>query len=244
MLKLFQHIERPTLNIESIGCYDPYADLQDNIRKPQKFYVASLDYKINSLFGISNKVIYIPILFENDSEIKSIFSYYDSLYFRITWPVHYTYLEKHPFDLYHISEFINIEKIYKQSLASTKKLPYINIQFIIKYNNINIALYSKKWSYYTYDNFEGFTVDRFIKIVSHYANNDDNIIKDFQRNIKDAPIFNTYNAYIENENKTICVDTLNAMIKYINDYTDRKKKESDLIDSYYTKKSYKLVEKN
>ena len=42
---LFQHIEQPTLNIESIGCYDPYADLRDSIRKPKKFYVASLDLK-------------------------------------------------------------------------------------------------------------------------------------------------------------------------------------------------------
>ena len=46
------------------------------------------------------------------------------------------------------------------------------------------------------------------------------------------------------ENNTICVDTLNSVIKQIDAYTDRKKKESDLIDSYYSKKSYKLVEEN
>jgi len=241
MLKLFQHIEQPTLNIESIGCYDPYADLQDNIRKPQKFYVAGLDYKINSLFGTTNKAVYIPILFENESEIKSIFSHYDDLYFRIIWPVHYTYLEKHSFNLYHISEFVNIDKIYRNATAS-KHLPYIEIQFVIKYNNIDIVLQNKKWSYYTYDNFEGFRTNHF-NINSLYVN-DNNIIKDFQTNIKGAPIFNTYNAYIENDNKTICVSTLNAVIKHIDEYTDRKKKESDLIDSYYTKKSYKLVEEN
>ena len=64
MKNIFQHIEQPTLNIESIGCYDPYAELQDNICKPQKFYVASLDYKINSLFGTTNKAVYIPILYK------------------------------------------------------------------------------------------------------------------------------------------------------------------------------------
>lgn len=122
-------------------------------------------------------------------------------------------------------------------------LPYrIEIQFIIKYNNIDIVLQNKRWTYYAYDGFEGFKTEHF-DINSLYANNN-NIIKDFQTNIKDAPIFNTYNAYIENGNKTICVDTLNAAIKHIDEYTNRKKKESDLIDSYYTKKSYKLVEEN
>ena len=72
--------------------------------------------------------------------------------------------------------------------------------------------------------------------------NDNNIIKDFQGDLKNAPIFDTYNACIENN--TICVDTLNSVIKHIDAYTDRKKKESDLIDSYYSKKSYKLVEEN
>lgn len=243
MLNIFKsHIEQPTLNIESIGCYDPYADLQDNIRKPQKFYVASLDYKINSLFGTNNKVVYIPILFEKESEIKSIFSHYDGLYFRIVWPVHYTYLEKHSFNLYHISEFVNIDKIYKNTMASIDLPYYIEIQFIIKYNNIDITLHNKKWTYCTYDSFEGFRTEHF-DINSLYAN-DNNIIKDFQHNIKGAPVFNTYEAYIENGNKTICVSTLNTAIKHIDEYTDRKKKELDLIDSYYSKKSYKLVEEN
>lgn len=238
MLKLFQHIEQPTLNIESIGCYDPYADLQDNIRKPQKFYVASLDYKINSLFGTSNKVVYIPILFDNDSEIKSIFSHYDDLYFGIIWPVHYT--ENRSFNLYHISEFVNIDKIYKNTV-SPANLPYcIEIQFIIKYNNINIKLCNRKWIYYSFDVFSGFRTEDF-DINSLYAN-DNNIIKDFQRNIKGAPVFNVYEAYIENT--TISYGILNNVIKRIDEYTDRKKKESDLIDSYYTKKSYKLVEEN
>jgi len=236
MKNIFQHIEQPTLNIESIGCYDPYADLQDNIRKPQKFYVASLDYKINSLFGTTNKVVYIPILFENESEIKSIFSHYDDLYFRLVWN---TYIDKCPFKLYHISEFVNIDKIYRNILNGQYR---IEIQFIIKYNNIDITLQNKKWTYYAYDSFEGFKTYYF-DINSLYDNNN-NIIKDFQTNIKDAPVFNTYNAYIENDNKTICVDTLTAVIKRIDEYTDRKKKESDLIDSYYTKKSYKLVEEN
>ena len=236
---LFQHIEQPTLNIESIGCYDPYADLQDSIRKPKKFYVASLDYKINSLFGNTNKVVYIPILFEKESEIKTIFSHYDDLYFRLIWPVHYTYEDKHPFKLYHISEYINIDKIYK-NIPNVNGLCFIEIQFLIKYNNIDIVLQNKKWVRYTYNIFEGFRTE-FFDVNSLYAN-DNNIIKNFQYKQKNAPIFDTYNACIENN--TICVDTLNSVIKQIDAYTDRKKKESDLIDSYYSKKSYKLVEEN
>ena len=112
MKNIFRHIEQPTLNIESIGCYDPYADLRDSIRKPKKFYVASLDYKINSLFGTTNKVVYIPILFEKESEIKTIFSHYDDLYFRTIWPVHYTYEDKHPFKLYHICSIILLGDYY------------------------------------------------------------------------------------------------------------------------------------
>ena len=236
---LFQHIEQPTLNIESIGCYDPYADLRDCIRKPKKFYVASLDYKINSLFGTSNKVVYIPILFEKESEIKTIFSHYDDLYFRIIWPVHYTYKDKHPFKLYHISEYVNIDKIYR-NIPNVNGLCFIEIQFIIKYNNIDIVLQNKKWVRYTYNIFEGFRTE-FFDVNSLYGN-DNNIIKDFQCDLKKAPIFDTYNACIENN--TICVDILNSVIKQIDAYTDRKKKESDLIDSYYSKKSYKLVEEN
>ena len=239
MKNIFRHIEQPTLNIESIGCYDPYAELQDNIRKPQKFYVASLDYKINSLFGTTNKVVYIPILFEKESEIKSIFSYYDDLYFRIVWPDHYTYTDKYQFKLYHISEYVNIDKIYRNILNGQN---YIEIQFIIKYNNIDIVLQNKKWTYYTYNSFDGFRTDHF-DIESLYAN-DNNIIKDFQTNIIGSPVFNTYNAYIENDNKTICVGKLNFAIKDIDEYINRKKKESDLIDSYDAKKSYKLVEEN
>lgn len=237
MLSIFQHIEQPTLNIESIGCYDPYADLRDSIRKPKKFYVASLDYKINSLFGTTNKVVYIPILFENETEIKSIFSHYDDLYFRTIWPVHYTYEEKHPFKLYHISEYVNIDKIYRNILSGQYR---IEIQFLIKYNNIDIILQNKKWVRYTYNIFAGFRTEHF-DINSLYGN-DNNIIKDFQCNLKNAPIFDTYNTCIENN--TICVDTWNAVNKHIDTYTDKKKKESDLIDSYYTKKSYKLVEEN
>lgn len=237
MLSIFQHIEQPTLNIESIGCYDPYADLRDSIRKPKKFYVASLDYKINSLFGTTNKVVYIPILFENETEIKSIFSHYDDLYFRTIWPVHYTYEDKHPFKLYHISEYVNIDKIYKNIPNGQYR---IEIQFLIKYNNIDIILQNKKWVRYTYNIFAGFRTEHF-DINSLYGN-DNNIIKDFQCNLKNAPIFDTYNACIENN--TICVDTWNAVNKHIDTYTDKKKKESDLIDSYYSKKSYKLVEEN
>lgn len=239
MKNIFQYIEQPTLNIESIGCYDPYADLRDSIRKPKKFYVASLDYKINSLFGNTNKVVYIPILFEKESEIKMIFSHYDDLYFRTIWPVHYTYEDKHPFKLYHISEYVNIDKIYR-NIPNVNGLCFIEIQFVIKYNNIDIVLQNKKWVRYTYNIFAGFRTE-FFDINSLYAN-DNNIIKDFQSDLKNAPIFNTYNACIENN--TICVDTLNAVIKNIDAYTDRKKKESDLIDSYYSKKSYKLVEEN
>ena len=239
MKKLFQHIEQPTLNIESIGCYDPYADLRDSIRKPKKFYVASLDYKINSLFGTTNKVVYIPILFEKESEIKSIFSHYDDLYFRIIWPLHYTYADKHPFKLYHVSEYINIDKIYR-NIPNVNGLCFIEIQFLIKYNNVDIILQNKKWSYYTYDSFAGFRTEHF-DINSLYSN-ENNIIKEFQCNLKNAPIFNTYNTCIENN--TISVNTLNDVIKHIDAYTERKKKESDLIDSYYSKKSYKLVEEN
>ena len=237
MKNIFQHIEQPTLNIESIGCYDLYADLRDGIRKPQKFYVASLDYKINSLFRTTNKVVYIPILFEKESEIKSIFSHYDNLYFRIVWPVHYTYEDKHPFKLYHISEYVNIDKIYKNIPNGQYR---IEIQFLIKYNNVDIILQNKKWARYTYNIFEGFRTE-FFDVNSLYGN-ENNIIKDFQCNLKNAPIFNTYIACIENN--TICVDTWNAVNKHVDAYTDRKKKESDLIDSYYSKKSYKLVEEN
>ena len=236
---LVQHNEQPTLNIESIECYDPYADLRDSIREPKKIYVASLDYKINSLFRTTNKVVYIPILFEKESEIKSIFSHYDNLYFRIVWPVHYTYEDKHPFKLYHISEYINIDKIYK-NIPNVNGLCFIEIQFVIKYNNIDIILKNKNWTYCTYDSFAGFRTE-FFDVNSLYGN-DNNIIKDFQCDLKNAPIFNTYNACIENN--TICVDTLNSVIKQIDAYTDRKKKESDLINSYYSKKSYKLVEEN
>ena len=237
MKNIFQHIEQPTLNIESIGCYDPYAELQDNIRKLQKLYAVSLDYKINSLFGTTNKVVYIPILFEKESEIKSIFSHYDDLYFRIVWPDHYTYTDKYQFKLYHISEYVNIDKIYKIIPNGQYR---IEIQFLIKYNNIDIILQNKKWLRYTYNIFEGFRTE-FFDVNSLYAN-DNNIIKDFQCDLKNAPIFDIYNACIENN--TICVDTLNSVIKQIDAYTDRKKKESDLIDSYYSKKSYKLVEEN
>ena len=146
MHSVFRHIEQPNLNIESIGCYNPYADLQDNIRKPQKLYAVSLDYKINSLFGTTNKVIYIPILFEKESEIKSIFSHYNDLYFRIVWPDHYTYTVKHPFKLYHISEYINIDKIYRNILNGQN---CIEIQFVIKYKvfflfNYNHLFYINK----------------------------------------------------------------------------------------------------
>ena len=234
MLNIFQHIEQPTLNIESIGCYNPYADLQKEFREPKKVYVASLDYKINSLFGTSNKVVYIPIMFENENEIKLIFSHYDNLYFRI---VEHTYSQKHYFNEYHISELINIDKIYKKTLSSIDYHIYrIEIQFLIKYHNYNIELYNRDH----YNNrFDGFRLKDF-DINSLYEDDENSIINLFQKEKHNVPIFEIY--YLSYPTKT--TELLSDIIQQIDKIIEYKQKEKEMVDSYYSKKSYKLVEEN
>lgn len=233
MLSLFRHIEQPILNIESIGCYDPYADLQKDIREPKKVYVASLDYKINSLFGTSNKAVYIPIMFENENELKLIFSHYDNLYFRII--DHKSYSEKHYFNEYHISELINIDKIYKKTLSSIDYKPYrIEIQFLIKYYNYNIELYNRD---HYYNRFDGFRIDDF-DVNSLYEDSENPIINLFQKEKHHIPIFEIY--YLNYPTNT--TKSLSEIIQNIDKIIEYKQKEKDLVDSYYSKKSYKLVE--
>ena len=233
MLNIFRHIEQPTLNIESIGCYDPYADLQKKFREPKKVYVASLDYKINSLFGTYNKAVYIPIMFEDENDIKSIFSHYDNLYFRII--VHMTYSEKHYYNEYHISELININKIYKKTLSSIDYHLYrIEIQFLIKYHNYNIELYNRDRYY---NRFNGFRTDNF-DVNSLYENNENSIINLFQKEKQNVPIFEIY--YLNYPTTT--TGSLSEIIQYIDTLLEYKQKEKELVDSYYSKKSYKLVE--
>ena len=231
MHNIFRHIEQPTLNIESIGCYNPYADLQKEFREPKKVYVASLDYKINSLFGTSNKVVYIPIMFENENEIKLIFSHYDNLYFRI---MEHSYSERHYFNEYHISELINIDKIYKKTLPFFNYKCRVEIQFFIKYHNYNIELYSKD---HYYNRFNGFDIDDF-DVNSLYEDSENPIINLFQKEKHNVPIFEIY--YLDYPTKT--TESLSEIIQYIDTLLEYKQKEKELVDSYYSKKSYKLVE--
>ena len=233
MLKVFRHIEQPTLNIESIGCYNPYAELQKEIREPKKVYVASLDYKIKSLFGTSNKVVYIPIMFENENDIKLLFSHYDNLYFRII--THMSYSEKYYYNEYHISKLINIDKIYKKTLSSINYKPYrIEIQLLIKYHNYNIELYSRD---HYYNRFQGFSIDEF-DVNSLYTNNKNPIINLFQKEKLHVPIFDIYS--LRHLSKT--GESLLEILQYIDTLLEYKRKEKELVDSYYSKKSYKLVE--
>ena len=234
MINLFRHIEQPTLNIESIGCYDPYADLQKKFREPKKVYVASLDYKINSLFGTYNKAVYIPIMFEDENDIKLIFSHYDNLYFRII--AHMTYSEKHYYNEYHISELINIDKIYKKTLSSIDRPYRIEIQFLIKYHNYNIELYNRD---HYYNRFNGFSIDGF-DVNSLYEDDENSIINLFQKEKHNVPIFEIY--YLSYPTKTTA--SLPEIIQYLDTLLEYKQKEKELVDSYYSKKSYKLVEEN
>ena len=231
MINIFRYIEQPTLNIESIGCYNPYADLQKEIREPKKVYVASLNYKIKSLFGTSNKAVYIPIMFENEDEIKLIFSHYDNLYFRI---IEHTYFDKKCFKEYHISKLINIDKIYKKTLSSFNYKYKLEIQFFIKYHNYNIELYNRD---HYYNRFKGFTINNF-DINSLYEDSENHIINLFQKEKNNVPIFDIY--YLNYPIKT--GESLSEILQYIDTLLEYKQKEKELVDSYYSKKSYKLVE--
>lgn len=84
----------------------------------KQFFVGSFEYNVTSIFKNYSKKIYLPILFSKDnvSALKELLEYYDNLKFKLTFIDKYkkAYTKK-----YHISEFINFDKIFK---AEYKKI--------------------------------------------------------------------------------------------------------------------------
>lgn len=237
-----QNIDIPNLNIESFGVYWKTRDW-DSIEHFSKYYIASLEYHVKTLFGGYNKVVYLPLLFFDEDEIKSIMSHYSDIYFIIRFK--YGYSSTHYSDLYHISNFIDFEKIYKNELEAMESKPCAHgIDFVIRdYKGYDIVI---NGSYPTLefiysDNYACSPAD--IEFL-YSKNNDKDCISLIKENYRKFPKIASYSIKNDNNehNQIYNTDKFDKMIKHIdkiyNEYKERKNK----LDSMYSKKSFRLVE--
>lgn len=244
-MNMFKTIETPILNIESFGLElkDNYDTRRGN-KKFVKCYIPSLEYNIKSLFGNSTKQIYIPLIFENETEIKGIMKYYSDMYFIIS--ILYGYDNTHYSDAYPISEYYNIDEILekerKEINKEGNKILGINIKFCIKYQDFSISINSKyiQYNYYSsrYNEFSHlFEMEN--TIISE--NGQTNCIELIKKSCDEIPFFKNYTISLNKEWSRECLAFKEA-IQYIKDYMKTEKEKNDELDSMYSKKTFKLIE--
>lgn len=237
-MSLFEkrNINVPNLNIESFGIYWRSSSWSAE-EHFDKYFIASLVFDVKSLFKEYKKTVYIPILFDNEKEISDLMAYYNDIYFNIEFRSRYG--NAHYSDLYHISNLVDIEKIYKTEFyksdyAKDGAIYYINL-VIKNYKGYDIVL---NISHKEHTN----TID----VESLCSENND---KDCLSLIKEKYFFMpSFLSYSSKNLKTtvfedVCnFDTLEKMIKKIDAFDKSNKDREKKLDSMYSKKTFKLVE--
>ena len=229
----------PNLNIESFGiCEKGRYDSKDYFTK---YFIASFEYSIKSLFGNYTKTVYIPILFSNDTDIREIMSHYNNIYFAIRFKRRYG--ENHYSDLYHISNFIDFEKIYKKEYESLEYKPDAHgIDFVIRdYKGYDIVINTQ----YSYNDYLGTCSPMDIEYF-HTKNNEKDCLSLIKEHYNVLPVLASYSVKkfntTEYDTNIYNVATLKRMIEYIDALDAKNQERNKKLDSMYSKKSFKLVE--
>lgn len=219
-------MENPILNIESIGCkgkgYNDYTF-------PVKYFLASLEFDKRTLFGKNiKKSYYIPIKFHSENEIRNIFKYYDNLYFQIIFDREHrkTTVSKS----YHISEYKNITHILQKEYKYRSGLTGFSIDFKIKYKNIEVLIISYTHSIH---------IDKFDDLLCKISNKE--FLEYFKNNYVIFPVIINYTVN-KKEHDSINFGSIDEAIEYADTLFAAEEKLENKIDSYYSKKTFKLVE--
>ena len=236
-----RNINVPFLSIESFGIYwkDNGWNQQEHF---SKYYVASLDFTIKKFFGTQNKLVYLPVLFTNDKEVKDIMEHYSNIYFLIRFK--YGYSGTHYSDLYHISNFVDIEKIYKKEMASMEEKPNAHgIDFVIRdYKGYDIVINAQYSSYgYVDDACSPTDIDALVSTTI----GDRSTLNYIKDNYAKFPSIVSYSIKRSADTKydsIYNVATFEKMIAYIDKLDVENKKREETLGNMYSKKTFKLVE--
>lgn len=233
-----RNIDVPNLNIESFGVciYGRYPETQNFL----KYYIPSLEYKIKSLFGNYTKTVYMPILFSNEKEIQNIMAYYSDIYFVIRFK--YKYSTTHYSDLYHISNFVDFEKIYKKELESLESTPNAHgIDFVVRnYKGYDIVINTQ----YQNSGYDGVCSPLDIDCL-YTKNNEKDCLSFIKEHYDILPVLTSYSVKrttTDEYNSIYNVDTFKKITDYIDKKDNENKEREKKLDSMYSKRSFKLVE--
>lgn len=218
----------PSLNIESIG----YKSTNNGSNIARKCFLASLDFVKKHLFKNVTKTYYLPIKFNSESEIRDIFEYYDNLYFQVI--VYNTLRANLKTKEYHISKYKDIAKLlfWKDFILNPNDAHGFTIDFKIKYKNANIIIVS-----YTHK----FNIEYLSKFTSIFGNHN-KFLNFFKEQYSIFPDVHKFTVNRENSDDKYC-STIADAISYIDRECEKEQKLNDEIESIYSKKLFKLIEK-
>lgn len=237
-----KNIQIPNLNIESFGvCYKPAGWNQED--KYVKYFIPSLTFSIDGSWFKKRytKTVYMPILFEKDTELKKILAQYDNLYFIISLKAAYS---THYSSIYHISNFVDIIELLEKERKTTDLLDSkFGISFIIKcYNQYDVAIATSTNPLFSGVEYNPFSSDDFVNHIIYKNEDTQNILKFIQDNYLGIPVFSKY--YVKNptDGRLFNHTEFDKMLKYINDLEKEDIERNKKLDSMMSKKTFKLVE--
>lgn len=231
-------IDTPFVSIESFGTYWKSSgwDCKEYF---EKHFVASLTFTVKTLFRSYEKTIYLPILFPNAEEIKSILEHYDDIYFLIRFKTGYS--TTHYSDLYHISNIVDLEKIYKKEYDALEQRPMAHgIDFVVRnYKGYDIVINAQFNS--SIDTRCSETDIEFF----YSKNNEKNCLKLIEENyLKIARLasYSIKNNQTNTYNSIYNVDKFKNMIEHIDKLNKIEEERKEKLGSMYSKITFKLVE--
>lgn len=221
-------MDTPILNIETIGCKNYGGN--DVIT----WCIPSLTFNSNKWFGLFKKTIYIPMLFENEDQIKEIFKYYSDLKFRLISLVEseYSYNDKREWSgEYDFSFFKRFKYMCKCSLLSDK----FDVEYVIKYRNhdINLTIRGMYFSYFS-------MADK--PNIFDMVINRDRMIYELQTHYTTLPIFNNFSVWSVKDSWDKKFKTIEDAMKFIDMQCDDKEAFDNKLNSQYSMKSFKIIE--
>lgn len=223
----------------------------------KQFFIGSIEYNVTSVFRKYSKKVYIPILFskENVETLKELLEYYDNLKFKLTFIDRYKRVSTKK---YHISEFINFDKIfrteYKKLYDDTGNMIIRGyyIELYLDYNDEYEILLTQRSRFDNYiDDWRNIFLNQ--NAVDNLCSSDTErkCLEYIRENYKDFPVgMGSFKVLFLGDYKPDCgscyKNHLKDAIKNILENTEKRIKDKNDYDakiaSLYSKTTYLLVE--
>ena len=217
----------PILNIESIGC----KDFRYNTNRIFVQYIPSLTYTVKGLFRTSEHTVYLPITFDKEEQIKELFEHYNNLMFRIAF---IKYSNKTYSKEYNLIEIKNLKTLTWQNESEYRDF---NIEYIVKYKDCNIALCTNTMY------FRSFLISpKHSYNIYELMKNKNDMISMIQNNYTSLPMFMDYEVWSTKEKSWKSFKSIKDAMQHIDEMINEEDEVNNRLNSYYTKKSFRLVE--